>query len=269
MTQYEKLNFVNGSPPALNAATLNHIEDGILAATEGVTALEEDVAVARGDYDNLNARFDSKADKATTLAGYGITDALSNANESVKTSNIADKSITLEKLAEEVIALLGSGGSGGGTGGITATQLAETLKNYVTASTHTSDLEKKEGVTNKVTSFDQNFVDTSNVKYPTVVALLNYLTDYYYDFSDIDGAFNGIRIDDNGDLIIMLPDGSEKNLGSVKGEKGDKGDTGATGADGSDYVLTDTDKTEIANIVINEYDSSVMAILGGDSSVTE
>ena len=38
---------------------------------------------------------------------------------------------------------------------------------------------------------------------------------------------------------------------------------------GEDYVLTDTDKTEIANIVINEYDSSIMAILGGDNGVTE
>lgn len=60
MTQYEKLNFVNGSPPALSAATLNHMEDGIAAATDGVTALEETVA--------------EKSDKATTLAGYGITD---------------------------------------------------------------------------------------------------------------------------------------------------------------------------------------------------
>ncbi len=49
-------------------------------------------------------------------------------------------------------------------------------------------------------------------------------------------------------------------LESLKGIKGDPG---------NDYVLTDTDKTEIANIVINEYDSSVMAILGGDSVATE
>ena len=38
---------------------------------------------------------------------------------------------------------------------------------------------------------------------------------------------------------------------------------------GDDYILTDTDKSEIANIVINEYDSSIMAILGGDSVATE
>ena len=41
------------------------------------------------------------------------------------------------------------------------------------------------------------------------------------------------------------------------------------GADGKDYVLTNTDKAEIANIVINEYDSSLMAILGGNGNATE
>ena len=41
------------------------------------------------------------------------------------------------------------------------------------------------------------------------------------------------------------------------------------GADGQDYILTDADKTDIANIVINEYDSSLMSILGGDGSATE
>ena len=35
------------------------------------------------------------------------------------------------------------------------------------------------------------------------------------------------------------------------------------------YILTDTDKTDIANIVINEYDSSLMAILGGGNGATE
>lgn len=35
------------------------------------------------------------------------------------------------------------------------------------------------------------------------------------------------------------------------------------------HVLTDADKAEIADIVINEYDSSIMAILGGDSDATE
>lgn len=199
-----------------------------------------------------------KADKATTLEGYGITNALSNADESVSTSNIADKSVTLEKLAEEVIALLGSGGSGSGTGGITAAQLAETLKSYVTTTTHILDLEKKEGVTNKVTSFDQNFADTSNVKYPTVVALLNYLNEHYYTWEEIDEILDNIKIDDNGDLIITYISGYVRNLGSVKGEKGEKGETGADGytpVKGKDY-WTDEDKSEI----IQEINSALVTV---------
>lgn len=35
-----------------------------------------------------------------------------------------------------------------------------------------------------------------------------------------------------------------------QGEKGDKGDPGANGQPGSDYVLTDTDKTEIAQLAL-------------------
>ena len=62
------------------------------------------------------------------------------------------------------------------------------------------------------------------------------------------------EINANGELVLTYSDGSTANVGIVKG---------------NDYVLTDTDKTEIANIVINEYDSSIMAILGGDSSATE
>ena len=65
------------------------------------------------------------------------------------------------------------------------------------------------------------------------------------------------EINANGELVLTYSDGSTDNVGVVKGK------------DGTDYVLTDTDKTDIANIVINEYDSSVMTILGGDSSATE
>lgn len=65
------------------------------------------------------------------------------------------------------------------------------------------------------------------------------------------------EINANGELVLTYSDGSTANVGIVKGK------------DGTNYVLTDTDKTDIANIVINEYDSSIMAILGGDSVATE
>lgn len=110
MNKYNKIVFVNGSAPPLNADNLNHMDDGIEQATNGAIALESEIATARGDsadlntrftadeasieavkseittargsHDSLGARLDTvdtnlanKADKASTLAGYGITDA--------------------------------------------------------------------------------------------------------------------------------------------------------------------------------------------------
>ena len=103
-------------------------------------------------------------------------------------------------------------------------------------------------------------------------------------------------LEDDGNNIVKFTDGSTLTI--KNGSKGSQGETGASGTtdyndlsnkpkingvelngdikpsdlgikNGEDYVLTDTDKTEIANIVINEYDSSIMAILGGDSDATE
>lgn len=110
MNKYNKIVFVNGSAPALNADNLNHMDEGIEQVTDGAIALETEIATARGDsadlntrftadeasleavkseittargsHDSLGARLDTvdtnlanKADKASTLAGYGITDA--------------------------------------------------------------------------------------------------------------------------------------------------------------------------------------------------
>jgi hypothetical protein len=82
MNKYNKIVFVNGSAPPLNADNLNHMDEGIERATNGAIALESEIATARGGQNSLGARLDTvdtnlakKADKSTTLAGYGITDA--------------------------------------------------------------------------------------------------------------------------------------------------------------------------------------------------
>ena len=82
MNKYNKIVFVNGSAPALNADNLNHMDEGIEQATDGAIALETEIATARGGSNSLGARLDTvdtnlakKADKANTLAGYGISDA--------------------------------------------------------------------------------------------------------------------------------------------------------------------------------------------------
>ena len=82
MNKYNKIVFANGSVPPLNADNLNHMDEGIEQATNGAIALETEIATARGSHDSLGARLDTvdtnltkKADKTSTLAGYGITDA--------------------------------------------------------------------------------------------------------------------------------------------------------------------------------------------------
>ena len=160
MNKYNKIGFVNGSAPALNADNLNHMDEGIERATDGAIALETEITTARGDSADLNTRFTAdeasieavkseiatarggqnslgarldtadanlakkanksdidsinsrlqstettlknkanttdvsnglakKANKASTLAGYGITDAIKNAAGTVRVVNLA------------------------------------------------------------------------------------------------------------------------------------------------------------------------------------
>ena len=76
MEAYQKINFEDSpsSTTPLNAANLNHMEDGIAAATDGVTALE--------------------SSKLSAAAG------------AVDTENLADESITVEKVANDLAAVI-------------------------------------------------------------------------------------------------------------------------------------------------------------------
>lgn len=72
MNKYNKIVFVNGSAPPLNADNLNHMDEGIERATDGAIALETEIATARGSSKSLGARLDgidssvsTKADKST------------------------------------------------------------------------------------------------------------------------------------------------------------------------------------------------------------
>ena len=42
--KYERLNFANGNPPAINAAALNHIESALVEASESINKLESDMS---------------------------------------------------------------------------------------------------------------------------------------------------------------------------------------------------------------------------------
>lgn len=84
MNKYTRINWENTPSKAtpLTADNLNHMDEGIERVTNGAIALETEIATARGSSNSLGARLDTadanlakKADKANTLAGYGISDA--------------------------------------------------------------------------------------------------------------------------------------------------------------------------------------------------
>ena len=62
MDKYKKIGFVNGSAPALNADNLNHMDEGIEKATDGVTAVEEALKATINGIDSAMA---NKAEKST------------------------------------------------------------------------------------------------------------------------------------------------------------------------------------------------------------
>ena len=102
MNKYNKIGFVNGSAPALNADNLNHMDEGIEQATNGAIALETEITTARGGQRSLGIRLDTvdanlakKADKTNTLAGYGIINAYTKSEMLNLLANKADKSTTL------------------------------------------------------------------------------------------------------------------------------------------------------------------------------
>lgn len=68
-------------------------------------------------------------------------------------------------------------------------------------------------------------------------------------------ADNGVFIGAKGDKGDKGEQGiqGEQGVQGVKGNKGDKGDKGDRGESGDDYILTEADKSEIANIVLANF----------------
>lgn len=79
------------------------------------------------------------------------------------------------------------------------------------------------------------------------------------------GEFNGTdgigitksEINSNGELVLTYSDNTVSNLGVVVGADGKDGQDGVNGADGSGYVLTEEDKTEIANAALEDINTTL------------
>jgi hypothetical protein len=119
MNKYNKIGFVNGSAPALNADNLNHMDEGIERATDGAIALETEIATARGDSADLNTRFISgeasieavKSEIATARGIYDnldqrLNDLIVDDEGVITTFNLADGAVTLDKLAADLAKII-------------------------------------------------------------------------------------------------------------------------------------------------------------------
>ena len=97
MNKYNKIGFVNGSAPALNADNLNHMDEGIGRATDGAIALETEIATARGSYDNLDQRLND-----LIVDDEGVISTFNLADGAVTTAIIEDGAVTQNKLSTDL-----------------------------------------------------------------------------------------------------------------------------------------------------------------------
>ena len=153
MNKYNKIGFVNGSAPALNADNLNHMDEGIEQMTDGAITLETEITTARGDYADLIARFSADESNISQLA----SDAETTATTLATKANKSDISQINSRL-----------------------QNAETTLNYKANATDVDNsLAKKEDNSNKVSS--KSSVTSKSGNYPSI----EYLENNYYDFTEL------------------------------------------------------------------------------------
>lgn len=95
--KYERLNFANGNPPAINATALNHIESALVEASESINKLESDMSKKVNEDD---VYLDEEADEHFLSAV--------EPNGSVETKHIKNKAVNEDKLSNEVVEKINS-----------------------------------------------------------------------------------------------------------------------------------------------------------------
>lgn len=152
MNKYNKIVFVNGSAPALNADNLNHMDEGIERATDGVTVVEEALKTATADLTTVKSEVETARGSSSSLNARlnGIDSSVSNKADKSTVSQLSARMQTTEKAL---------------TGKANATDVANALKT-------------KEDNLNKVSS--KTDITDSNTNYPSI----GYLNEYYYDTNE-------------------------------------------------------------------------------------
>lgn len=192
MNKYTRMNWENTPSTAtpLTADNLNHMDEGIERATDGVTAVEEalktttadlatvksEVETARGSSSSLNARLN------------GIDSSVSNKADQSTVSQLSARMQTAEKAL---------------TGKANATDVDNALK-------------AKEDNSNKVSS--KTDITDSRVNYPSI----EYLGEYYYDTNETYSSAETDKL--LGDKANVNSVYSKTETDNLLGEKADKAD---------------------------------------------
>ena len=190
MNKYNKIVFVNGSAPALNADNLNHMDEGIERATDGVTVVEEALKTATADLTTVKSELETARGSSSSLNA-----RLNGIDSSV--TNKAEKS-TVSQLSARM-------------------QTAETsLAGKANTSDVANALKQKEDDSNKVSS--KTDITDSRVNYPSI----EYLDAYYYKANELySSAETDELLGNKADVNSVYSKAETDNL---LGEKADKAD---------------------------------------------
>ena len=190
MNKYNKIVFVNGSAPALNADNLNHMDEGIEWATDGVTVVEEALKTATADLTTVKSEVETARGSSSSLNARlnGIDSSVTNKAEKSTVSQLSARMQSAETSL---------------TGKANATDVANALK-------------AKEDNSNKVSS--KTDITDSRVNYPSI----EYLEAYYYKANELYSAeeTNELLGDKANANSVYSKTETDKSLG----EKADKAD---------------------------------------------
>lgn len=182
MNKYNKIVFVNGSAPPLNADNLNHMDEGIEQVTNGAIALETEIATARGGQNSLGARLDTADANLAKKANKSDIDSINSRLQSTEATlknkaNIADVSNSLAKKADKSTTLAGYGITDAYTKEKTDQKLAQKLNSmpfdsepknnspcYLTSGTVYSALLVKADKTALATKYDSSNIESGTSK---------------------------------------------------------------------------------------------------------
>lgn len=155
MNKYTRMNWENTPSTAtpLTADNLNHMDEGIERATDGVTAVEEALKTATADLTTVKSEVETARGSSSSLNARlnGIDSTVSNKADKSTVSQLSARMQTAEKAL---------------TGKANATDVANALK-------------AKEDNSNKVSS--KTDITDSSTNYPSI----KYLDDYYYSANEI------------------------------------------------------------------------------------